>query len=130
MSNTQTEAVAIALVMELERQAGRTPEDVHLGGLPYDVSSPPRKIEVKAFSGSARGAGIPLEERQVQAAMQDPDHFYLYVVDNVAKGDEGLIRVRVIHGAVLQSMLARSKPRLTRWPTLRVAEYDAADQMR
>ncbi|WP_434742578.1 protein NO VEIN domain-containing protein [Micromonospora sp. SH-82] len=129
MGNSETEATAIARVLEVERQAGRTPEDVRSSGLPYDVSSPPRKIEMKAFGGSARGLAIPLEDRQYQAAMQDPEHFYLYVVDNVAKADEGRMRVRVVHGTALRDMLARSRPHITYWPTFRVDEYDAADQM-
>jgi hypothetical protein len=56
MGNSETERTAIEYVMELERSAGRVPVDVHLKGAPYDVSSPPRKIEVKAFGRSARGA--------------------------------------------------------------------------
>jgi len=32
----------------------------------------PRKIEVKAYGGSARGAPVPLEQRQVDAARADP----------------------------------------------------------
>jgi hypothetical protein len=115
--------------MELECAADRVPEDVHLKGLPYDVSSPPRKIEVKAFGGSARGAPVPLEDRQVQEANDDPANFYLYVVDNVTRADEGLMRVRVIHGPLLREMLARTKPQLTYWPTFRVQEYDCAEQL-
>jgi hypothetical protein len=51
MPNTETERVAVEYVMAFERDAGRQPEDVRAKGLPYDVSSPPRKIEVKAFGG-------------------------------------------------------------------------------
>ena len=56
MGNSETERRAIEHVMRLERQAGRHPEDVRLTDAPYDVASPPRKIEVKAFGASARGA--------------------------------------------------------------------------
>ena len=49
MANADIERVGIEYVMRLEREAGRHPEDVHLQGFPYDVSSPPRIIEVKAF---------------------------------------------------------------------------------
>jgi hypothetical protein len=129
MGNSETERVAIQHVLELERQSGRTPVDVHLDRLPYDISSPPRKIEVKAFGGSARGAAIPLEDRQVQAANQDPDNFYVYVVDNVAQADRGLMEVRVIHGVALRTLLARAKPQITYWPTFRTSEYDNAEQM-
>jgi hypothetical protein len=47
MSNSETERIAIEHVMRLERIAGRSPKDVRLMQRPYDVASPPRKIEVK-----------------------------------------------------------------------------------
>jgi len=43
MGNSETERIAIKHVMELEREAGRHPEDVHLTAAPYDVDSPPRR---------------------------------------------------------------------------------------
>jgi hypothetical protein len=69
-------------------------------------------------------AAIPPEDRQVKAARADPENFFVYVVDNVARADEGRMRVRVIHGDVLAEILDRSKPVLTYWPTPRVGEYD------
>ncbi|MER7992020.1 DUF3883 domain-containing protein [Micromonospora chalcea] len=125
----ETERIAIEYVMELERRNGRVPEDVHLTGAPYDVSSPPRQIEVKAFGGSARSAPVPLEDRQVRAARQEPENFYLYVVDNVARANDGLMCVGIIHGDVLSKMLDRTKPQITYRPTLRAQEYDGADQL-
>jgi hypothetical protein len=122
LANAEIERAAIEYVMGLEREAGRQPEDVHLQGFPYDVSSPPRKIEIKAFGGSARGAPIPLEDRQATAAREDPGNFYVYVVDNVAAGDQ--IAVRVLHGQVLRTMLAGAAPRITYWPTFRTSNYD------
>ena len=98
MGHSETERRAIEYVMQLERGQGRQPTDVHHAGAPYDVDSPPRKIEVKAFGGSARGAAIPIEDRQARAAREDPENFYLHVVDNVSRADEGLMRVRVLHG--------------------------------
>ena len=124
MANTEIERAAIEHVLELERKAGREPVDVHLQGFPYDVSSPPRKIEVKAFGGSARGAPVPLEDRQVKAAREDPENFYVYVVDNVAAGQQAQIAVRVLHGPVLRAMLDRAAPHVTYWPTLRTTDYD------
>jgi hypothetical protein len=98
--------------MEFERRAGRTPEDVHPKGAPDDVSSPPRKIEVKASGGSARGVAIPLERPPGPSGAPRPGELLpLYVVDNVARVDDGLMRVRVIHGGALEKMLARTKPR-------------------
>lgn len=70
VSNKETEDFAVDVVMGLEREAAREPEDVRRAGAQWDVTSPPRNIEVKAFGGSARGAGVPLEKRQVEAAWQ------------------------------------------------------------
>jgi hypothetical protein len=129
VGNSEIEQVAIEYVMQLERSAGRNPTDVRRAGAPYDVDSPPRKIEVKAFGGSARGEPIPIEDRQVQAARQDPSSFYLYVVDNVAAASAGMMRVRILHGEALATILGRCKPVLTYWPTLRVSEYDSAETL-
>jgi hypothetical protein len=85
LTNAETERVAIEYVMALERKAGRQPEDVRRKGMPFDISSPPRKIEVKSFGRSARGDVIALEDRQYQAARADPENFYIYVVDNVSR---------------------------------------------
>jgi hypothetical protein len=127
LANAEIERAAIEYVLELERRAGREPVDVHLQGFPYDVSSPPRKIEVKAFGGSARGEPVPLEDRQVKAAQEDPESFYVYVVDNVAAGDQAETAVRVLHGSVLRAMLDRAAPHITYWPTLRTSDYDQLD---
>jgi hypothetical protein len=124
MPNSETERLAIEYVMQLERAAGRVPEDVSRRGAPYDISSPPRKIEVKAVGGSARGAPIPLEERQVAEARRDPDNYYVYVVDNVVADGGSRVAVRMLHGELLQAMIDRTTPHITYWPTLRVADYD------
>lgn len=124
MVNFEVERTAIEHVMHLERAAGRCPVDVHLRGVPYDIQSPPRKIEVKAFSTSARGKAIPLEHSQFQAANEDPDNFYLYIVDHVADPGQP-ISVRVLHGESLRNLLDRCRPSTTYWPTLHVSEYDA-----
>jgi hypothetical protein len=129
VGNGETERRAIELVIEAERPVGRTATDVHLTGLPFDVESSPRKIEVKAFGGSARGAPIPLEERQVRGAREDPEQFYVYVVDQVVHADVGLARVRVLHSDALAAVIGRAKPVTTYWPTFRALEYDQAMQL-
>jgi hypothetical protein len=112
--------------MELERAAGRDPVDVSKAGFRYDIDSPPRKIEVKAFGGSARGVPLPLEERQMAEAREDPDHFFLYIVDNVTSGgvEPG---VRVLHGQALARLLERATASVTYWSSFRVGEYDEAE---
>ena len=81
-------------------------------------------MEVKAFGGPAPGCSIPLEGRQVKAARQDPENFYVYVVDNIAAGGQAKIAVRALHGLVLSTMLDRTTPQITYWPTLRTSDYD------
>jgi len=125
MANHEIERLAIEHVMALERAEGREPMDVHAKGFRYDIDSPPRKIEVKAFGGSARGEPLPLEERQLAEAAEDPENFYLYVVDHVNQPDA--MNVRVFHGPVLDALIERARPSRTFWVTLRVAEYDAAE---
>ncbi|MYX34381.1 MULTISPECIES: DUF3883 domain-containing protein [unclassified Streptomyces] len=130
MSNSKTEQGAIVHVMALERAAGREPRDVRSEGHPYDIDSPPRRIEVKAFSGSARTQPIPLEERQVAAVLEDPEHYYVYVVDNLAQLAGQEVDVRLLHGGTLLAMIKRTRPHVTYWPSFRAAEYDQAEQLR
>jgi len=128
MTNSEVERKAIEHVIEQERAAGRQPEDVHRSRAhPYDIWSPPRKIEVKAFGGSARSAQVPIEERQAQAAREDPDNYYIYVVDNVARETKP-IEIRKLHGALLQEMLDRAKPSPTYWPAFYARDYDDMDE--
>ncbi len=131
MRISEVERRALEYVMKLERDAGRDPQDVHTQRRPYDIDSPPRKIEVKAYGGSARGGLLPLEESQVREAQDDPENFCVYVVDNIAlaANGEGEMKVHVLRGRTLQDLLAGVKPRLTYWPTLRVSVYDDAEQM-
>ncbi|MFI9567830.1 DUF3883 domain-containing protein [Streptomyces rishiriensis] len=129
VGNKETEQAAITHVMALERAAGRDPKDVRTSGLPYDVESLPRLIEVKAFSRTARGEALPLEHRQVEAARANPEHYYLYVVDNHAGAEGAEVGVRSLHGEALSAMIERTQPQITYWPTLRAAEYDQAERL-
>lgn len=129
MGNKETEQAAISHVIALERAVGRDPKDVRNSGLPYDVESSPRMIEVKAFSRSSRGEALPLEHRQVAAARANPEHYYLYVVDNLAGHDRAEIGVRILHGEALLAMIERSQTRITYWPTFRAGEYDQAERL-
>ena len=109
--------------MAAGRAAGRLPEDVRRAGKPYDISSPPRKIEIKAFSQSARGQALALEQSQVAEARRDPANYYLYVVDHVA--DPLQTAVRIVHGDLLTAIHDRTPPTTTYWATLRTSEYDS-----
>ena len=109
--------------MAAERAAGRLPGNVRRAGKPYDISSPPRKIEIKAFSRSARGQALALEQSQVAEARHDPANYYLYVVDHVA--DPSQTAMRIIHGDLLTAILDRTPPTISYWATLRTGEYDS-----
>ncbi|MFH9553313.1 DUF3883 domain-containing protein [Streptomyces sp. NPDC017435] len=129
MGNKETERAAITHVMALERAAGRDPKDVHTSGLPYDIESAPRMIEVKAFSRSARSEVLALEHRQVEAAKAHSERYYLYVVDNLSDLGGAGIGVRILHGEALLAMIERTQPQITYWPTFRAAEYDQAERL-
>jgi hypothetical protein len=123
--NKAIEDGAIAWVMELERAAGREPQDTRHRGAPADIESPPRIIEVKAFGRSNRGFGLWLETLQVEEARVNPD-FYVYVVENVRQGEPEAFTLKVLGGEVLSALLKRAKERRyfeVPWP---VAHYDAA----
>ena len=51
MANVEFERIAIEHVMQLERDAGREPVDVHSRGVPYDIASSPRKIQERRSAG-------------------------------------------------------------------------------
>jgi len=124
VTNRAVEDAAIDWVMSLERAAGREPRDVRYARSAGDIESPPRTIEVKAIGKSARGADLPLEIPQLNAARENPD-FYLYVVDNVRQGDPALFQLRVLGGERLLRMLARVKEQRSYampWP---VGDYDS-----
>jgi hypothetical protein len=112
--SARTEQIAVTRVMALERAAGRLPVDVRWAGEPYDISSPPRKIEVKAFSRSARGEVLALEESQAAEARRDPENYYLYVVDHTSSPTR--TAVRVIHGDLLAAILDRTPPTISHGP--------------
>ena len=67
------ETAAVLWVMDLERNAGRSPVDRRYErSFPGDIESPPRIIEIKASSGSYRGWFLPLEPIQRENALNNP----------------------------------------------------------
>jgi hypothetical protein len=126
-SNTAIEDAAIAFVLDLEHSAGRQPVDRRYeAAFPADVQSPPRLIEVKAVGGSQRGWGLPLEAAQIDAALGDPDHYFIYVVDNVRQGDPALFGLHILGGERLARLLTKAKERRYFEVSVRVGEYDDA----
>lgn len=84
--NLETEGIAMQVVMEHERAAGRQVYDVHEKNLGYDITSLDlnsgdlRLIEVKGLSAPSGTIILTPNERRV--AEDRPDCFWLYVVTN------------------------------------------------
>lgn len=128
LSGNQVENAAIAWALELEREAGRQPEDARKrDGFPADIDSPPRIIEVKAFGGSARGDFLWLETSQVEEGLRNSD-FYVYVIENVRQGDPARFTLRVLGGERLARLLARAREKHYYEVPFPVAEYDATPE--
>jgi Domain of unknown function (DUF3883) len=123
-SSRAVEDAAIAWVMKLEHEAGRSPRDTRHQGAPADIESPPRVIEVKAYGRSCRGEDLWLETRQVEEARRNPD-FWLYLVENVRQGDPANFTLKAVGGERLALLLERAKEQryyLVPWST---RDYDA-----
>jgi hypothetical protein len=117
------EDAAIQWVMDYERSRGREPADTRHRGTPADIASSGRTIEVKAFGGSARGSDLWLETRQVEEARANPA-FFIYVIENVRRGDPAKFTLKILGGTRLRKLLERAKEQryyAVRWP---VADYD------
>ena len=125
MGNKAIEDAAITWVMEIERAAGRDPQDTRHSRSAADIESSGRVIEVKAAGTSSRGYDLWLEPRQVAEAQRNPD-FYVYLVENVRQGDPAFFTVKVFGGDRLRRLVARARERHYFEVPVPVAEYDAA----
>lgn len=108
LGNRAIEDAAIAFVIDYERRFGRVAQDTRGRGAAADVESDDRIIEVKAAGGSARGADLWLETRQVEEARHNPN-FHVYVVDNVRQADPEHFGLVDLHGEVLARLLQRAR---------------------
>ena len=94
-NNPDVELIGMELAMEVERQAGRVPEDVSAQNLGYDVKSMDslgayRYIEVKARSGQG---SVALTQNEWFKAQRFGDEYYLYAVYDAATNPR-LVSVR------------------------------------
>jgi hypothetical protein len=107
---------AVEYVLQLERAAGRQPQDRRKTGDPVDIVSPPRLIEVKGCGRSARGQPVPLEHRQVDALHANRDRFFLYVVEHINDAQANLSEptVLVLDGPRVLLMVASTTRTTTR----------------
>jgi len=84
VSDEEIEQVGMRIAMEYERSNGRTPEDVSLQDLGYDIRSQDeegnyRYIEVKA---RARAGAVAITPNEWFMAQRLKDEYWLYVVIN------------------------------------------------
>jgi hypothetical protein len=91
VSKHETESRAIEIVMLYEKEMNRNPKDVRNAGVGYDVESSERKIEVKSFKGGP--GAVELYEEEYKAAKSHREHFYIYVVYNLLKGNQPRIEI-------------------------------------
>lgn len=98
----ETEATAMQVVMDRERQAGRHVEDVHEKNLGYDLTSLDtqsgelRLIEVK---GIGHGTGVVcLTPNEKRVAEDRPECYWLYVVTN-CKSESPLLQEPIANPA-------------------------------
>ncbi len=126
-SPKQVEDAAIAFVIGQEKAALRTVQDTRYQGAVADLGGD-RVIEVKAFGTSSRGESLWLEPRQLQAAKDDPEHFWVYVVENVRQGDPAQFRLIRLGGDRLQQLVSKAKERRYYEVPFPVSVYEAALQ--
>lgn len=94
--NKAIEEAAIAFVMRLELEAGRSPIDRrYVTSFPADIESAPRIIEVKAVGGSQRGM-VSAAGSAPGAGSESQPHFWIYIVDNVRQGDSMTFGLKVL----------------------------------
>jgi uncharacterized protein DUF3883 len=126
VGNKAIEDAAIAFVIGLEREAGRSPQDRRYeAAFAADIQSLPRIIEVKAVGGSQRGWFLPLEVPQVNEARSNPN-FFVYIVDNIRQGDPVKFGLKVLGGERLARLVEKAKERRYFEVPVPVAEYDGA----
>ena len=89
VTDKEIEQIGIAIAMEYEKRQGRTPDDVQLKNLGYDIRSQDkgsyRYIEVKARSQEGAVALTPNEWLMAQRLK---DEYWLYIVINAASNPE------------------------------------------
>ncbi len=81
------DAAAVEAVLVFEAAGGRHAVEQHHGNPGYDVVSssaqgPRRLIEVKGINGDWDGLGVKLSKVQYRCAQENPEEFWLYVVEN------------------------------------------------
>jgi hypothetical protein len=88
------------VVMQIEREQGRTPRKMDHFNEGYDVESLNdagtivRYIEIKSLSGGWDLSNVKLSASQFQKARDEGPRFWLYVVDRLESGKPGLYMIQ------------------------------------
>ncbi|MBL7131324.1 MAG: DUF3883 domain-containing protein [Candidatus Omnitrophica bacterium] len=83
------ERKAIDMVMEFERQEGRNPKEIKLGG--YDIKSGNRCIEVKGSSDNNIPSFIWINRTILKKLGKDVINYYIYIVYDIKRKPKLLI---------------------------------------
>jgi hypothetical protein len=121
LSHKAIETRALEWVADLERRAGRVPQIQAGTDMGIDISSPPRRIEVKGSAMTPRRVFVTDNEITVGSALPD---YYIYVVENLTKSTEHY-RLRVLPGPEALARVEGSRTRSIRldgFPSMTDAE--------
>ena len=87
---TNSEQIAVHLIKQRLHALGYTVEDVQTEGIGYDLRArkgpEQRLVEVKGVWGSAASEGVRMTGNEVLMATQHRQDYWLYIVDDCAKG--------------------------------------------
>jgi hypothetical protein len=89
-SDEEIERIGMETVMNYERANGRTPEDVSLQNLGYDIRSTDQNGKIRYIEVKARAeiGDIALTQNEWFKAQRFKEDYYLYVVFNASKSPE------------------------------------------
>ncbi len=89
LSNKEIEDRAVKAVIDFETNNSRQAQDVRNNRRSFDVESTERFIEIKGIERTLSEAGNWrfIQQKSVQLLLKEKN-FYIYIVDNLAKGWE------------------------------------------
>ncbi|WP_341358361.1 DUF3883 domain-containing protein [Georgenia sp. M64] len=93
LRSSSIDAAGVARVLKYESSCGRNPQEQEHSNPGFDVLSHDsagkvvRRIEVKSVGGDWSLRGVLLSRRQYLEAVEHPDEFWLYVVENAEDDD-------------------------------------------
>lgn len=90
VSDKEIEHIGIRIAMDYERSHGRTPEDISLQNLGYDIRSQDERANYRYIEAKARAkeGAVALTPNEWLMAHRLKDEYWLYIVVNVASKPE------------------------------------------